>query len=80
MENPSEGKLTAVEDASKLCSNSGRWWSRGGILPGVEVGQQVETTVTGRSVSLEHKKAPLTQICVSLKVYFSLKPPMLNFG
>lgn len=40
--------------------NSGRWWSRGGILPGVEVGWLLETRVAGRRVSFERKRAPLT--------------------
>lgn len=35
MENPSEGKLTAVEEASKLELRGVS--SRGGILPGMEV-------------------------------------------
>lgn len=64
MENPSKGKLTAVEEA--INCNSGRWWSRGGILPGVEVGWQVESRVTGRGVCLEHKRAPLTQVRIFL--------------
>lgn len=63
MEDPSEGKLAAVQEASW---NSGRWWSRGGILPGVEVGQQVKIRVTGRRVSLEHRRAPVTQVHVFL--------------
>lgn len=42
--------------------NSGRWWSRGGILLGVEVGQQVEARVAGRRMSLELERAPLTQV------------------
>lgn len=46
--------------------NSGRWWSMGGILPGVEVGWQVEARVAGRGVSLEHERVPLMQAHVFL--------------
>lgn len=69
MENPSEGKLTAVEGRKQescavTCGGGGPVVVCHWEVKFSSAGRLVETRVISRSVSCEHKRAPLIQVHV----------------